>query len=145
MPNLEKLHLDDDDFDSFAESKTVEIPELNFLSINTNELDGSLPDYFKDFTKLQFLFLKENYFQGSLDIITSFPDLESVDVSSQLLHSNCSKGYGFAGTVPAFDTQPKLRRVNIRENCLTGTISSDILNGVDLGNFDFFMVRENST
>ena len=143
LPKLEKLDLNENNFHSLPESKTTNLPELNFLSINTNSIEGTLPNYLTEFNKLQFLFLKENYFHGSLDIITSFPNLESVDVSAQLIHSNCSNGFGFTGTLPAFNTQPKLRRVNIRENCLTGGIPMNLLDGVDLSNFDFFMADTN--
>ena len=144
LPKLEKLDLNDNDYDTFPDENDVKMPELNYLSINTNALVGDIPEYLADYTKLRFLFLKENYFEGSLDVITKLPELESVDVSAQLTHDDCENGgSGFTGTVPAFNTQPKLRRINIRRNCLTGSLPKNLLDGINVPEFEYFMIDEN--
>jgi len=70
MPKLEKLDLINNDFDSFLDIASIEMPNLMFLSINTNAIEGTIPEYLADYKNLRSLELKEIYLRGGLYILT---------------------------------------------------------------------------
>ena len=57
--------------------------------------------------------------------------LELVDTSEQLMNrdDDCSNGHGLTGPLPSFSSSPKLRRLDLSSNYLTGTNPKDFLQG----------------
>ena len=71
--------------------------------------------------------------------------LQVVDASEQLMNrdDDCSNGYGLTGPLPSFSSSPKLRRLDLSSNCLTGTNPKDFLQGTDAETFESIGLENN--
>ena len=124
LTSLETLHLQHSKFNGSIPSEVGLLTSLLDLNIYGNLLSGQLPKAIGALTKLQALDLSENQFDGYLPDFSSWTDLKSIRIHQ----SEGVKNIG--GPLPAFDTFPLLREVNLEFNALTGQLPERFLMGV---------------
>lgn len=148
VTTLERLALDHNSFTGTLPRTLGSLRKLKYLSLADNALTGTLPGSVLSLVKLSYMILENNRFTGTIPIgLTSgeyTPLLEQLDLSNQRDEATRpgSKA-GLSGPVPAFNSQKRLRRVDLGVNSLTGTIPSSLLSVTDFANFDFIILSSN--
>lgn len=84
---------------------------LRFLGLGDANLVGTVPPYFRQLTEMRGLDLRDNNLSGSVDFLTNYGSLETLNLSNN----------DFSGTIPSsLWTRSTLKFVNF-ENTLLGT------------------------
>ena len=93
---------------------------LTKLDVHNNKLHGSLPSTLRYFSKLQFLLVQNNNFDGSLDVI--FTSQQNMP----LVHVDVS-GNRFSGSLPqSIFNSSTLKSFVATSNCLIGSLPQNI-------------------
>lgn len=102
---------------------------LSVVDLSLNELDGPIPPSFFTSMTLTYLNLSGNHFNGSIPIqgagargllvLPSYPQIESLDLSDNLLTDNLPPDIGNYGS---------LKLLNLANNDLSGQIPSELSN-----------------
>ena len=145
---VERLALDHNSLTGTLPSNLGDLSKLKYLSIAYNSLSGTMPQSVLSLGKLSYMILENNRLTGTIPIgLTSgeyTPLLEQLDLSNQRDESTPPGSIaGLSGTVPPFNTQKRLRRVDLGFNSLTGTIPSSLLSETDFAGFDFIILSSN--
>ena len=120
MPLLEELHLHYNSltggFPHFYMTGQEQQMNLKKLDISSNKLQGTIPDWITGFSKLAYIRLRLNSFNGSIGFVEKLPNLEYINFRS------CS----FSGPIPDVMKLKKLSFLAINYNLITGTLPNDI-------------------
>lgn len=94
-----------------------EMNSLTYLDLQKSSLSGTIPEFFKDLTQLEQLYITGNCITGNLDI-----SLCALPPSISAVHAARNS---IAGTLPlCLGKMSELRTLNLDENSLTGSIPS---------------------
>jgi Leucine-rich repeat (LRR) protein len=122
LTNLRTLHLQHGHFTGVIPTQIGQLTELEDLNIYGNDLNGTLPSEIGALIRLRSLDLSENRFAGSIPTeISALAELEVFAIHQLDAVAN------IGGQIPAFDTFPRLKEVNLEYNELTGTIPTNFL------------------
>jgi Leucine-rich repeat (LRR) protein len=132
LTNLHFLHMSDCNLQGPIPSEISQLSNLRELNIAENDLTGRLPTAMSALQHLRVLAVSVNDLTGPL---TS--DFFSNMI---LLHEVFASDNAFTGSLPSFDTQPGLYKLQLQNNALTGVIPSDFLSETVNGNAETVQV-----
>lgn len=126
-PMLSELHLYNNQFSSI--SPNIGQTNLYFLNLSYNKIAGTpelLSNLIQQLPNLQELYVAYNQFSGALPV--NIGNITNLDLSYNK----------FTGSIPLFSNTSNLNYLELSNNQLSGTISSQILNSLlsNLGNLD---------
>jgi len=148
VKTMEKLALDHNSLTGNLPEQLGKLSHLKYLSLAGNMLTGTIPNTVNALKKLRYFLLESNRLTGTIPLgLTSAeytPLLEQLDISNQREESTPpGSSVGLSGTIPAFATQKRLRRVDLSVNSFTGTIPSNLLSETDVAQVDFVIFSSN--
>jgi Leucine-rich repeat (LRR) protein len=149
MLTMERLALDHNSLTGSIPITLGQLHKLKYISLADNELTGKLPEETVGLKKLRYMLFESNRLTGTIPIalasVEYTPLLEQLDLSDQRDGSTPpGPSAGLSGTIPAFNTQKFLRRIDLGVNSLTGTIPSTLLAETeDFDDFDFIILSSN--
>ncbi|XP_050137102.1 leucine-rich repeat receptor protein kinase HPCA1-like isoform X2 [Malus sylvestris] len=160
LSNLNILILAGCSFSGIIPSELGRLGELTFLALNTNNFTGSIPASLGDLSNLYWLDLADNQLTGPLPVSSdTTPGLDQL-FKAKYFHLNQNQlsgtippglfssnmilihvlfdGNRFNGTIPStiFSVQT-LEVLRLDRNALTGPVSSNISNLINLGELNF--------
>lgn len=122
LTNLRTLHLQHGHFNGTIPTEIGQLVLLEELNMYGMQLTGTLPPEIGALTGLRNLELSENEFSGSIPAeIRALTELVTLAIHQTEGAAN------IGGPLPAFDTFPSLKEVNLGYNAITGTIPSSFL------------------
>jgi len=148
MSSLERLELEHNSLTGTLPWTLGQLQSLKYLNIADNSLEGTLPSSFNLLVRLRYLLAEKNRFTGTIPRgLTSgeyTPLLEQIDLSDQRSESTSpGNTIGLSGQVPAFDSQKRLRRIDLGVNSFSGTVPPTLLIATAFADFDFIILSSN--
>jgi Leucine-rich repeat (LRR) protein len=150
MTSLQHLALDQNSITGFLPNTIGNCRQLNFIDMSANSISGTIPATVNQLIKLRYFLMESNQLHGTipLGLVSGeyTPLLEQLDLSNQRsVLSNPSSRVALTGIIPSFNTQKRLRRVDLGVNSFTGTIPSNLLQGIaNLADFDYIILASNA-
>ena len=146
--SLQRLELDHNSLTGTLPRTLGNLQNLNYLNIAENSLDGTLPNTVNHLGKLRYLLAEKNAFTGTIPLglssVEYTPLLEQIDLSDQRRRTqDPGLSAGLSGKVPLFNSQKRLRRVDLGVNSFTGSVPSGLLSEITSSNFDFIDLSSN--
>ncbi|KZV40891.1 hypothetical protein F511_05136 [Dorcoceras hygrometricum] len=115
---LERIILNNNKFSGKIPSELGGLEQINSLHLEENELTGTIPSELADCPRLVNLNLAGNFLSGEIpDSFSSIVSLNSLNLSRNLL----------TGPIPRNLDKLKLSSIDLSNNQLSGTVSSDLL------------------
>ncbi len=81
LNNLEQLFIGGNEFSGSVPELFNNMPNLVSLGLNDNQFSSSLPTSINNTTNLQFIDVSSNNFENTIPDLTSFPDLENLNIA----------------------------------------------------------------
>ena len=113
------------------------LTDLEFVSLHDNDFTGSIPSQLSELKKVFFLLLQSNRLTGTIP-----PSLGTLSNARFLDFSN-QDGNGLTGPLLPFDSMRSLKRLDISQNSLTGTVPSTFLAQTDPRTFEHMDLSKN--
>ncbi|KAL5711541.1 hypothetical protein ACHQM5_021983 [Ranunculus cassubicifolius] len=140
LPKLIHLLLDNNNLSGYLPPEFSTLPKLRILQLDNNRFDGAIPDTYENMTKLLKLSLRNCNLQGAVPDLSRIPRLGYVDLSwnnlsgsipSNKLSENITtidlSHNNLGGPIPvSFSGLPRLQRLSLENNLLTGDVPSTI-------------------
>ena len=158
-PNLQEVHLSNNDLTGSIPGEVFELSQLTYLSLNYNKFSGRLPNVISQLPNLEELQLKNNQISGQIpasigslkklrvlsmsanhltgtlpDELTDLLKLETLNLQGESASGISSPGLvgaGIRGPLLSFRNLPHLKVLIVADNSLTGTVPFDFLDGVE--------------
>ena len=145
---LQRLQLDHNFLTGNLPRTLGNLQNLKYLNVAENLLDGTLPNTVNQLGKLRYFLAEKNAFTGTIPLgLTSdeyTPLLEQIDLSDQRSRKqDPGPSAGLSGKLPSFNSQKRLRRVDLGVNSFTGGVPSDLLSEITSSDFDFVILSSN--
>jgi len=128
LTDLEYFEAKSSDIHGKLSSKLGMLTMLKSVNLYYNRLQGSLPSELGLLTDLTALELSENEWEGTIP--TELQNLQNIEEIA--IHDKLRQGKGLTGSLPKFDTSPKLMFLSLESNKLDGTIPEDFLGGYNV-------------
>lgn len=150
MTSLQHLALDQNSITGTLPNTIGNCRQLNYVDFSANSISGSIPATVNQLIKLRYFIMENNQLHGTLPLgLVSgeyTPLLEQLDLSNQRsVKSSPSSRVALTGTIPSFNTQKRLRRVDLGVNSFTGPIPSNLLQGItNFAEFDYIILASNA-
>ena len=139
--SLERLKMESNDLNGKIPQNINNFSHLTYLNLSDNYLEGEIPETITRLNKLKFLLLRGNKLSGPIPSdIENMLFLEHVDLSRQ---AGLDSIGGINGKLPAFSAMTQLKRLDLSFNSITGRIASDFLSSVDPNRFDYAFLMSN--
>mmetsp|Transcript_2044 Transcript_2044/g.2374 ORF Transcript_2044/g.2374 Transcript_2044/m.2374 type:complete len:1925 (-) Transcript_2044:293-6067(-) len=136
LDNLEELTLDFNHFSGSLPSGIGNLKNLRLFSCADSDLSGQLPSSISKVSNLVTLRLPSNSFEGTLPPeLGTMSNLSVLDLSKQ-------KSAGISGPLINFSDLSAIRKIDLSENSLTGTIPKTMLSNsipslIEVADFSF--------
>ena len=131
LTNLEYLYMNFNKFSGRLPSKISNLVKLKELYLLHNSLTGQIPDAIGKLNKLHTLSLSENSFDGTLPReLNNLSLLKTLALQRKGPASLQNDGIGLTGSLLSFSSLPKLKKLYLGHNSLTGTIPHNFMAGV---------------
>ncbi|KAL1816862.1 hypothetical protein ACET3Z_019436 [Daucus carota] len=141
LGSLVHMLLDNNNLTGYLPPELAEIPNLLILQLDNNNFAGKeIPASFKNMSKLLKLSLRNCSLQGPIPDLSPIPNLAYIDLSSNELQGSIPSNKlseaittidlsnnNLTGTIPAnFSRLPRLQRLSLENNSLSGSVASTI-------------------
>jgi len=135
--SLERLKLESNNLDGNIPESISNFAHLTYLNLSDNYFEGAIPESVTRLTKLKFLLMKGNKLSGPIPHnIEDLVFLEQLDLSKQTKP-------GITGELPSFSSLTRLKRLDLSFNSISGRMKSDFLKNVDTNKFDYAFLMSN--
>jgi Leucine-rich repeat (LRR) protein len=141
LSSLKRLALAYNDLTGPITGSIAALVNLEFLSLHDNAFTGSIPSQLGQLTKLAFLLLESNDLSSSIPTqLNLLGSLRFISLAGQ----RGNGGAGLSGSIPSFATLTNLKKMDLSNNKLNGTIPSDFLDSVSIQAFEHVSLAQNS-
>ncbi|KAM7466592.1 hypothetical protein LguiB_014154 [Lonicera macranthoides] len=126
--NLEKLHVEQNQFEGEIPDFIGDMQKLQVLGLNTNRISGQLPTFLGNLSFLSHVHLQDNKLEGTIpSSLGNCKNLLTLDLSQNNLSGKIPKEFFSASAI---------FKVNLSHNHLVGPIPSQVGNMKNLVEFD---------
>ncbi|KAL5711542.1 hypothetical protein ACHQM5_021984 [Ranunculus cassubicifolius] len=143
LPNLVHFLLDNNNLSGTLPPEFSKLPSLLIFQVDNNQFEGTIPASYGDMTKLLKLSVRNCSLQGPVPDLSRIPNLAYIDLSRNKLDGSIPSNRlsnemttidlsynNLSGPIPAnFSGLPRLQRLSLENNSLSGTVSSNIWQG----------------
>lgn len=125
LNGLEMLYLSNNQFVSNIPDFSL-LKNLAFFQCDRCDFIGTIPVWFTELSKLEYLSLAGNMLTGEIpNSLMQLPSLVHLNLSDQ-----APRGGGLTGNLPSFSALLNLKELYLNKNKLSGSIPEDFLDGV---------------
>uniref|UniRef100_A0A199UAP3 Leucine-rich repeat-containing N-terminal plant-type domain-containing protein n=1 Tax=Manihot esculenta TaxID=3983 RepID=A0A199UAP3_MANES len=130
LTRIADLQLNDNQFEGTLSSLLTNFNHQSYgpevLHLSNNRLHGEIPHWMGNFTRLEYLNLRHNFFQGQISCQLLSTGIEYLDLSYN----------SFSGLLPSCSNGNSLRQINLQGNRFSGSIPEALLNISTLNSLD---------